>query len=227
VDFEAIDVLNDPGGKAKLEALGVRKIPVLFKGKDYVFGQNLEDVAKFVGLGGTGHRRLTPEALVSKWTHALRGAQRYVRQLPDDKLAENVIPNRERPIRLLAHHVFRIGEAFTETMNQGIEYWEYHAQKPPQDGTMLTGEEIARYGESVIGGIEDWWKRLGDRSCRQEVKTYYGPQPLHELLERSAWHSAQHCRQLIHVLERYGIEPDGRLTAKDLEGLPLPERLFE
>jgi hypothetical protein len=29
------------------------------------------------------------------------------------------------------------------------------------------------------------------------------------------------------VLERFGIEPDGRLTPQDLVGLPLPERLFE
>ena len=47
------------------------------------------------------------------------------------------------------------------------------------------------------------------------------------VFERSTWHSAQHARQLIHVLERFGIEPDGRLTAEDLAGLPLPERLFE
>lgn len=207
----------------------MRKIPVLFKGKDYVFGQNLEDVARFVGLEGTGHKQLTPEQIVAKWTNALRAAQRYVRQLPDDKLKENVIPNRQRAIRLLGHHVFRIGEAFTETVNQGVEYWEYHAQKPPAEGTMMTGDEISRYGAGVIAGIEDWWKRVpvSDRALRQEVKTYYGMQPLHELLERSAWHSAQHCRQLIHVLERFGIEPDGKLTAKDLEGLPLPERLFE
>jgi hypothetical protein len=92
---------------------------------------------------------------------------------------------------------------------------------------MKTGEEIARYGDGVIESITTWWEGVADRSGRQEVKTYYGPQPLHELLERSTWHSAQHARQLIAVLERYGIEPDGRLTAADLAGLPLPERLFE
>jgi CRP-like cAMP-binding protein len=37
----------------------------------------------------------------------------------------------------------------------------------------------------------------------------------------------RYASQLIHVLERFGIEPDGRLTAEDLAGLPLPERLFE
>jgi hypothetical protein len=50
---------------------------------------------------------------------------------------------------------------------------------------------------------------------------------MHMLLERSTWHSAQHSRQLIAVLERFGIEPDGRLTPQDLAGLPLPERLWE
>jgi hypothetical protein len=52
-------------------------------------------------------------------------------------------------------------------------------------------------------------------------------QPLHEVFERSAWHSAQHVRQLAAVLEREGLRPDGPLTAEDLAGLPLPERLWE
>ena len=59
------------------------------------------------------------------------------------------------------------------------------------------------------------------------MQTFYGPQTVHELLERSTWHSAQHVRQLIYVLERYGINPDGPLVGDDLAGLPLPEGLFE
>jgi hypothetical protein len=47
------------------------------------------------------------------------------------------------------------------------------------------------------------------------------------VFERSTWHSAQHSRQLADVLERYKIQPDGKLTAQDLAGLPLPERLYE
>ena len=50
---------------------------------------------------------------------------------------------------------------------------------------------------------------------------------MHQLLERSTWHSAQHARQLTAVLERYGIDPVRRLTPQELAGLPLPERLFE
>jgi hypothetical protein len=220
-------VLNDAGGRERLLKLGVRNVPVVAKGEQYVFGQNLEDVAEFVGLQGTGHKPLPPEELISKWTNVLRAAQRLIRQIPDDKLNERVIPNRERPVRLLAHHVFRIGEAFLETAIDGVEYAVQHANVPPADGTCTTGKELARYGDEVIARLEKWWAGLADKSCTQKLPTFYGPQPLHQVLERSTWHSAQHGRQLAHLLERYGIQPDRPLTQAELAGLPLPERLFE
>jgi len=59
------------------------------------------------------------------------------------------------------------------------------------------------------------------------VKTFYGAPPMHQLFERSTWHCAQHVRQLMAVLERFGVEPSGRLTAADFAGLPLPEGLWD
>ena len=218
---------NDPGGREKLLALGVRNVPVVAKGQNYVFGQNLEDVAEFVGLQGTGHTPLPPDQLIRKWIMVLRAVQRYLRQMPTERINENVIDNRQRSIRLLGHHVFRIGEAYLESVINGVEYAVQHANVPPKDGTFLTGAEIAGYGEKVIGRLQKWWDGLEDKTLSRKIKTYYGMQPMHMVFERSTWHSAQHARQLIHVLERYGIEPDGRLTAEDLAGLPLPERLFE
>jgi hypothetical protein len=40
-----VDVLNTPGGRERLLKLGVRNVPVVARGDQYVFGQNLEDVA--------------------------------------------------------------------------------------------------------------------------------------------------------------------------------------
>lgn len=220
-------MLNDAGGREQLLKLGVRNVPVVAKGDRFVFGQNLEDVAEFVGLHGTGHTPLPPEQLIKKWTNVLRALQRYVRQMPNERLNERVIDNRDRSIRLLSHHAFRIGEAFLETAVDGTEYAVQLANVPPKDGTFTTGDEIARYGETVIARLQEWWDGLADKSCQQKVKTFFGMQPLYMLYERSTWHSAQHARQLIAVLERYGIEPDGRLTPDDLAGLPLPERLWE
>ena len=219
--------MNDPAGQTQLLKLGVRTVPVLARDGQYIFCQNLEDVAEFVGLQGTGHTPLPPAALIAKWTVVLRAAQRYIRQIANERLNERAIDNRDRSIRLLGHHIFRIGEAFLETALDGVEYWVQLANVPPKDGTYTTGAEIVSYGDNVIERIENWWIRLDDKSCQQKVKTFYGTPPMHQLFERSTWHSAQHTRQMIAVLERFGIEPDGRLTPEDLSGLPLPEGIWE
>ena len=207
--------------------LGAQSVPVLAKDGQFIFCQNMEDIAEFVGLEGSGHSPLPPEVLFDKWIIVLRASQRYVRQIPNSRLTERAIENRDRSIRLLSHHIFRIGEAFLETAIDGIEYRTNNANVPPADGSCMTGGEITAYGEGTIERIENWWARLEDKSCRQKVKTFYGTPPLHQLFERSTWHSAQHARQMIAVLERFGIEPDERLTSEDLAGLPLPERIWE
>lgn len=205
----------------------MRNVPVVARGEQFVFGQNLEDVAEFVGLQGTGHQPLPPEQLIGKWIDVLRTAQGLIRQLPDAALNERVVANRDRSIRLMCHHVFRVGEAFLESVVDGVEYAVQLANVPPAEGTFTTGDEIARYGESVIARLQQWWDKLDDKTCQQKVKTFFGMQPIYMLYERSTWHSAQHARQLTAVLEGRGIEPKARLKPETLAGLPLPERLWE
>jgi hypothetical protein len=219
--------LSDPAGRDRLLQTGAQAVPVLAKGDRYIFCQNLEDVAEFVGLESTGHTPLPPSELIAKWLTILRTAEDYIRRLPAQALPERVIPERDRSIRLLGHHIFRIGEAFLETVVSGVEYSLQLANIAPPAHTFTTAEAIAGYGESIIDRLANWWTKLEDKSCAQKVKTFYGTPPMHQLLERSTWHSAQHTRQLLAVLQRFGIEPDRRLTAEDLAGLPLPEGLWE
>lgn len=202
-------------------------MPVVARGEQFIFAQSLEDVAEFVGLQGTGHTPLPPEQLIGKWLTVLRAVRRHIRQVPAARIDELVIDNRDRSIRLMGHHVFRIAEAFLETVIDGAEYAPLLANAPPASGTLTTGDEIAAYGDDVILRLQRWWEGLADRSCRKKVPTFFGMQAIHMLFERSTWHSAQHARQLVAVLERFGIEPDGRLSASDLAGLPLPEGLWE
>lgn len=221
-----IDVLNDAGGRELLfNKYGLRKVPVLAKGDQYAFGQMLEPFAKFVGLPVPGADGLSPEQLYQKYEMVFAAGQRYARQFPTERFRERVIPHRERQIRTLCFHVFRIGEAFLETWN-GAEYSVKIADNEPPD-SMQTGDDIARYGASVWKRYETWWSGLEDRTLSRVLKTYYGDTIAHRVFERVTWHSAQHCRQLIAVLERMGIQPDGPLTSADLAGLPLPERLWE
>ncbi len=219
--------MNHAAGRQQLLKLGLSTVPVLARSGQYIFCQNIDDVAEFVGVQGTGHTPLSPPVLFARWIKVLRAAQRYIRQIPDTRLGERVIHHRDRSIRLMSHHIFRIGEAFLETAIDDVEYRVSNANVPPADGSCTTGAEIIRYGGTVIGRIEIWWEQLEDKSCRQKIRTFYGAPPLHQLFERSTWHSAQHTRQLIAVLERFGIEPDERLRSEDLAGLPLPEGLWE
>jgi len=221
-----IDVLNDPGGRELLlNQYGLRKVPVLAKGDQYAIGQMLDPFAKLAGIPMPGADGLLPEQLYRKYEMVFAAGQRYARQFPTGRLRERVIPHRERAIRTLCFHVFRIGEAFLETWN-GAEYTAKIADNEPPDA-MQTGDDIARYGAGVWKQYEAWWRGLEDRTLSRELKTYYGDTMAHKVFERVTWHSAQHCRQLIAVLERMSIQPDAPLTAADLAGLPLPERLWE
>jgi hypothetical protein len=221
-----IDVLNDPGGRELLlNKYGLRKVPVLAKGDQYAIGQMLEPYAKLAGISLAGDDRLSPEQLYKKYEMIFAAGQRYARQFSTEQLRERVIPHRERLIRTLCFHVFRIGESFLETWD-GAEYTAHIANNEPPD-SMQTGDDIARYGAGVWKRYEAWWADLDDKALSRMLKTYYGDTAAHRVFERTTWHSAQHCRQLIAVLERFGIQPDVPLTSADLAGLPLPERLWE
>ncbi|MGE0559540.1 MAG: hypothetical protein AB7O69_14860, partial [Burkholderiales bacterium] len=117
-----IDVLNDAAGREYLfSKYGLRKVPVLAKGEQYAFGQMLDPFAKFAGLPMPGADRLSPEQLYRKYELVFTAAQRFARQFPAERFRERVIPHREREIRTLCYHVFRIGESFLETWD-GAEY---------------------------------------------------------------------------------------------------------
>ncbi len=225
VEFESINVHGNPEGMEELRKLGARSVPIVARGDRFVFAQTIGDVIKFLGLEVRVQERLSPEELVTKLELVLPAAARYVRQIPPEWL-DQPFRNRNRPIRVLAHHVFRIVEGFLESMRDGREL-TYDRIMQEASPAIRTGEDIARYGEEVLARFRNWWQANPDRACQGMVDTYFGKHPLHVVLERTVWHPAQHARQLILILESLDIEPDGRLTAADLAGLPLPEKAWD
>jgi glutaredoxin len=225
VDYESINVHGNPAGMEALRKLGARSVPVVARGDKFVFAQTLTDVIKFLDLKVKLQERLSPEALIAKLNIVLPAAARYVRQIPADWL-EKSFRNRKRPIRVLAHHVFRIPDGFLESMRDGRELTYERIMEEPGPA-IRTGEDVARYGESVLARFNEWWKAFPDKSCEQPMSAYFGRHPMHVVLERTVWHPAQHTRQLMLILETIGIEPDRRLTPEDLAGLPLPDKAWD
>jgi hypothetical protein len=203
----------------------VRTVPVVARGREYVFAQELADVSRFIGRE-VEFKRLPAPVLVEKWFTVLEAAQRHVIQLPAERLGERATPGRDRSIRDLAYHIYQVADAFLQAVEDDVEDLAsvYNAPPPPE---VTSTDDIRRYGAAVTARARWWWADLPDKSCAGELKTYYGVQPAHHVLERTVWHCAQHARQIIAVLERFGIQPNGPLTGKDYAGLPMPAGLWE
>lgn len=224
VDYESINVHGNAAGMEELLKLGARSVPVVARAGKFVFAQSLADVIKFLDLKVRQPERLSPEALVKKLEIVLPAACRYIRQIPAEQF-DKPFRNRNRPIRVLCHHVFRIVEGFLDSMEDGKELTYERIMKEAPD--LRRGEAIASFGEGVLVRFRKWWTSFPDRSCAQVMDTYFGKQPLHIVLERTTWHPTQHTRQLMLILESLNIEPDRRLTAEDLAGLPLPDKAWD
>ncbi len=221
VAFEAVNVEGSPTALAELQRLGAPLVPAVAVGDRVVHGWNPTGVAELVGAQYVQRERLSPEELARRLDTILLASQRAIRQVPDDRL-EMKSPERDRTVRDLGYHIFRLSLAFRDGMAERRFPQEWLQETaPPQ---IRDGAAIARYGQSVRDGLAEWFSRPGAREG--VVETYYGPQTGHELLERTAWHAAQHLRQLYVLLEMMGVAPDRPLTETDFRGLPLPKALW-
>jgi hypothetical protein len=217
-------VLEDPAGLDELRRLGARSVPVLSRGDDYVFAQNIGHVVKFLGLDEATGPVLSPDQLIQRLDLFLGAGIRMIPQMPDAKLATEV-PNRPRSYRVLGHHIFRIAETFLEVGNGATLAYERLTSRPPD--AMQTTADIVAYGTDVRQRLAAWWAAKPDKSGRDPVQTYYGPQILHEYLERSTWHVGQHVRQWVMLLGMAGIAPDRPPGDANFANLPMPSQVWD
>src|SRR5260370_39053669 len=113
MEFKSINGLEGPAGRAELQRIGARSIPVLSRGDEFVFAQNIAQVVAFLKLDEKTGPVLAPAQLVERLTRFIDAALWIVPLMPDDRLGTEV-PNRPRRVARLAHHMFRIPEAFLE-----------------------------------------------------------------------------------------------------------------
>ena len=224
IAYESVNVLASENGLADLRALGAKSVPVVARGDEFVFAQNLSDLAVFVGVERDA-RTLTAADLVAKIDRVLAVAQAHARQLPDDVL-NTELPGRDRTYRDLAYHIFVIAQAFLEAGRGGELTFDFFERRPPEN--IASGADVADFGAAIRQDVQAWWRDTGAGSTfPAAMKTYYGDQSPDDLLERTAWHAAQHTRQLEAVLDGQGILLDDRLSENDLADLPLPDHVYD
>jgi hypothetical protein len=80
----------------------------------------------------------------------------------------------------------------------------------------------------VLAGVGAWWESAGRTAdFGRKASVYYGDVTLHEFLERTTWHSGQHVRQLVMVLDMLGIAPDRPPGTEVFAGLPMPDKVWD
>lgn len=225
IEFESINVHNNPAGMAELEALGARSVPVVALGGKYTLCQSFNDVVKFLDLKTKLMDPLPPAELVARLGLVMEACARYTRQFTEPQLRE-VFRDRNRTPGGTAFHVFRVAEMGLQAA-QGIKLeFEGFNDVPPDH---WSAADIAGWGLQVRERVLAWWKEQEARDATLDfsVPTYYGQRPMHDVLERTAWHAAQHTRQVLLMLESHGTSPDRPLTAGDLSGLPVPDEVWD
>jgi hypothetical protein len=196
------------------------------RGTDWANGQVLRDVARVAGIAWQGAPPLPPAELVGRLVAIQAAAQRLFAQIPDDKLGR-LLPHRPRSYGQLGYHIFNIADAFLEHEVHGLPLREGAYARVPEPGKD-SGADILAYGREVLSGVKAWWDGPGQTTdFASKARVYYGDVSLHEFLERTAWHSGQHVRQLGMVLNMLGIAPDRPPAAEIFAGLPMPEKVWD
>ncbi|MDA1090054.1 MAG: glutaredoxin domain-containing protein [Proteobacteria bacterium] len=226
VAFDSVNVLEDENGFKELAALGLKLVPIVARGTDWANGAVFRDVARVAGFQWTGHKMLAPEAMIARINAILEGAHRFASQIPEQVL-DTILPGRPRSYRQLAYHVFNIPDVFLDHVENDAPY-TYEALLSILPDEMATKQDLLDYGTAVQKRLKAWWRSAGrDTDFERDGNVYYGEVSLHEVLERTGWHSGQHTRQLMLTLEKLKIAPDTPLTDADFAGLPMPSQVWD
>jgi glutaredoxin len=227
VDFVSVNVLDDEDGYKELAELGLRMVPIVARGKKWANGAVFREVAEVAGFEWGGHTMLAPEEMVERIDAIMAGAIRFVAQIPEDNL-DDMLPGRPRSYRQLAYHIVNIPEVFLDYVELDQPY-TYEALLSVLPAELATREDMIDWAEGIRTRFRLWWQDRGrSMDFAAPADVYYGDVTFHEVLERTAWHSGQHSRQLMLTLkEKLGIEPDGPLGEETFAGLPLPQNIWD
>ena len=207
---------------AELRTLGARSVPILSRGDKFVFGQSLPQIIEFLGIKENGGPALSPAELVARLDKFLTAALELIPMMPYDRLG-TFVPGRPRSYRALAFHLFRVVTAFLDA-NEGTQLIQAMFREEPAPDA--NADALVAYGTAVRQRLRDWWAH-GETGATRALDTYYGPQSLHELLERTTWHNGQHVRQSMMLLELEGIALERPLGDADFAKLPMPKNVWD
>ncbi len=223
VDFDAVNVEGNEANLAELRRLGAPNVPAVAVAGRIVHGWQPRMYAELVGVPYDGSEMLPPDELRRRLDTVLELTQAALRQTPEETL-EVKAEGRDRTLRNLGYHVFRVAAAFLDCLEQRRFLADWFREDAPE--TMRSGADLAAHGAKVRHRLAAWFATAPAEGYGAAAETYYGQCTVHELLERTTWHAAQHMRQIHHLLEEAEVLPAAVVEPAVYEGLPLPREMW-
>lgn len=221
IQYHSVNVHAEPAALRHLSDLGVKSVPVVERGSDFVLAQNLDELARFVGDESSRQRLPLPE-LAQRLVRVVNVARTQLTVMAPGLLAKQL--RADRTMGDLAFHIYSIVEGFLDAAEGGALSETHFYRRPDPD---WGASELSVYGERVAGRFAHWWSKAASKAPAETYATYYGDQTAVELLERTCWHAAQHTRQVDGLLRGADLLPPDQLSPEDLAGLPLPDRVWD
>jgi glutaredoxin len=223
IPFVSLNVRESDAARAELAALGLRTVPVVARGRDYVLAQDLDELARFAGVA-TDRPRLTPDEFAARLHALLAASETYLALMPAERLHQS-LPQRERTWLDLGFHVSMVVQALLSAAAGSRLAYEFYEMRAP--ATWTSAEPAVEFCRATRAGLSYWWNGARGRPD-VAVDTYWGERPLADVLERTTWHVAQHCRQLEHLVRDVaGVQAAPALPPAALAGLPLPGAVWD
>lgn len=212
-----------PGAFPELRDAGPSLAPAVVVDDRIVRGWNPQGWAALLGVDYEPAVALPAAELGMMLDRVLAATERLITGVPDGQMAYRA-PECDRTIRDLAYHVFSVALAFADGMDVGQVRVEWLRARAPAE--LRDGPGIARYGALVRGRVGGWLEGAGPREFSRMIAGEAGPQSGHDWLVRTAWHAAQHLRQLQALAEALGLPVTEPLPAVELARLALPVSLW-
>lgn len=225
VPFEPVNVVANPEAMDDLKKLGIRGIPCVTRGTEWVYAQSLEDVTAFLGKVYAPPKVQTPEYIFEKWLFLLDTTISYLKATPPDVLKVEPVKNRVRPVGQLAFHVFQIAEAFVHCMRTRQSAWIERSSGAVDMSIALDKPRLLDYAAPIVAELRKYRDNGEFQSVPMDFE--WGLKTTYEFLDRSSWHSAQHMRQVASTLAREGVTLVPQWKDEYFQGLNVPVQLWE
>jgi len=225
VPFVSVNALADETAFAELAKLGLRRVPIVVRGRHWADGQVLQDVARVAGIPPDCKPLPPVRELVSKGRAVMSGARALLARIPEAALEEQ-LPGRDRSHLKLGRHVFHIFELFLDQTERGrrAEVEDYLTDGPAD---VATARQLLAYGAQVRERFAAWSTRVDTTDFSVRADVYYGEPTMHEFFERTVSHAAQHTRQLEAVVRMLGLPADSDLTPAVFAGLGIADNVYD